>query len=49
VDPWAQGMTTFAAPNPGSRYSLPYTDLVRVLGGADGQLTLAYLKEGSSR
>lgn len=47
VDPWARGMTAYAAPNPGSRYSMPYADVVCTLAG--GQILLAHLKEGSQR
>jgi hypothetical protein len=49
VDPWAQGMTTFGSPNPGSRYSTSYADLVRAVAGTAGQIVLAHLKEGSMR
>lgn len=49
VDPWAEGMTTFAAPNPGSTYSLPVaTFLERVGAGADRQIVVAHLRKGLS-
>jgi hypothetical protein len=49
VDPWAQGMSTYAAPNPGSRYSAPFADLVKGIAGPDVAVILAHLKEGSPR
>lgn len=49
VDPWAQGMTTFATPNPGSRYAVPYSTLLERIGaGADHQIVLAHLRKGLS-
>ena len=49
VDPWAEGMTAYAAPNPGSRYSLPYATLLSRFASADGsQIVLAHLRKGSS-
>ena len=50
VDPWAQGMTTFAVPNPGSRYSEPWSafvDRIQRMGSdaaQPGSLTLAHLR-----
>ena len=49
VDPWAVGMTTYSAPNPGSRYSVPYATLLESVGaGPEHQLVIAHLRKGSS-
>jgi len=49
VDPWAAGMTTYAAPNPGSRYSVPYAKLLESVGsGPEHQIVVAHLRKGSS-
>jgi len=49
VDPWAVGMTTYGAPNPGSTYSVPYATLLDRLGaGPEHHLVVAHLRKGSS-
>jgi hypothetical protein len=49
VDPWAVGMTTYASPNPGSTYTVPYADLVAALGvGPEHHLLFAHLRKGTS-
>ncbi len=49
VDPWAVGMTTYAAPNPGSQYSVPYATLLESVGtGPDHLIVIAHLRKGSS-
>ncbi|GAA5026972.1 papain-like cysteine protease family protein [Microbacterium fluvii] len=47
VDPWAEGMTTFAAPTTGSRASLAWDQIATRIGGAVGaQLLIARLRKG---
>jgi hypothetical protein len=49
VDPWAAGMTTYSAPNPGSTYSVPHATLLDRLGaGPEHHLVVAHLRKGSS-
>ncbi|MBF6169170.1 hypothetical protein IU486_31200 [Streptomyces gardneri] len=48
VDPWAVGMTTYAAPNPGSTSSIPLAELGTRLGaGPQHQLLVAHLRKRS--
>jgi hypothetical protein len=49
VDPWAGGMQTYAAPNAGSTYSIPYPTLLERLGGGpEHHIVVAHLRKGSS-
>jgi hypothetical protein len=49
VDPWAEGMQTFAAPNPGSTYTVAWPTLLERLGaGPEHHVVIAHLRKGSS-
>lgn len=49
VDPWAAGMTTYAAPNPGSRSSVPWSTLLESIGsGPHHHIVVAHLRRASS-
>jgi hypothetical protein len=49
VDPWAEGMTTYAAPNPGRRYSVPYSTLLESIGqGPEHDIVVVHLRKASS-
>lgn len=49
ADPWAVGMTTYSAPNPGSRYSVPYATVLESVGtGPEHHLVIAHLRKGMS-